>query len=150
MKNINITSLGFEVETEISIKALKYGYVIKEIDTRYRERPEGSHSKLNTYRDGILVLRTIFLIFKDYKPLVFFLTLSFFFFCISLLSGSVVIREFMETRFIRRVPLAIFASGTMILSLIMFVTGILLDSVNRRFDELYNFVKTRTHHGCNP
>lgn len=143
VKNINITSSGFEVETEMTIKALKYGYLIKEADINYRERPEGSYSKLNTVKDGIRVLKTIFIIFKDYKPLVFFTAVSFGFLLLSMLSGSIVIDEYIKTRYIKRVPLAIFASGTMILSIIMFVTGIILDSVNRRFDELYNFIKNK-------
>lgn len=142
-KKINIMSSGFEVETELTIKALKYGYIIKEIDINYRERPEGSFSKLSTFRDGTRVLKTIFIIFKDYKPLVFFSMLSLLLFCISLISGSVVINEFIKTRYITHVPLAIFASGTMILSLIMIVTGVILDSVNRRFDELYNFTRNK-------
>jgi glycosyltransferase involved in cell wall biosynthesis len=143
VKNINITSTGFEVETEMSIKALKYGFVIKEMDAPYGERPPGSRSKLNTIKDGVLVLKTIFIIFKEYKPLLFFTSVSGILFLIALLSGSVVITEFIETRFIAHVPLAIFASGTMVLSIISFVTGVILDSVNRRFDELYYLMRYR-------
>jgi len=143
VKNINIMASGFEVETEMTIKALKHGYVIKEVDIQYRERPQGSYSKLNTFKDGLLVLKTIFIIFKDYKPLLFFSSVSMILFFISLLSGSVVVNEFIETRYITRIPLAIFASGTMILAIVFFVTGIILDSINRRFDELYNFIKKR-------
>jgi hypothetical protein len=142
-KNINIMSSGFEVETEMSIKALKYGYVIKEMDINYGERPVGSISKLNTIKDGLLVLKTIFIIFKDYKPLLFFSVSAVIMLLISLLSGSVVIIEFLETRYITHVPLAIFASGTMILSIILFITGVILDSANRRFDEIYNFIRNR-------
>lgn len=141
VKNINIMASGFEVETKMTIKALKYGYMIKEVDIKYRERAGGSYSKLNTFTDGILVLKTIFIIFKDYRPFLFFSTISMILLLISLLSGYVVIREFIKIRYITHVPLAIFASGTMILSIIAFVTGIILDSVNRRFDELYSFVK---------
>jgi hypothetical protein len=143
VKNINIASAGFEVETEMTIKALKYGYVVKEVDIKYGERPEGSHSKLNTIKDGILVLKTIFIIFKEYKPFVFFSATALILLIISLLSGSVVIEEYLESRYIRRVPLAIFATGTMILSVVSFVTGVILDSVNRRFDELYNFIRSK-------
>ncbi len=143
VKNINLTASGFEVETEMSIKALKYGYVVKEMDINYRERPAGSHSKLNTVTDGILVLKTIFMIFKDYKPLLFFSVSSVILLLISLLSGSIVIREFVETRYITHVPLAIFAAGSLILSIIVFVTGIILDSANRRFDEIYNFIRNK-------
>jgi len=142
-KNINIMSSGFEVETEMSIKALKYGYVIKEMDINYRERPVGSISKLNTIKDGLLVLKTIVIIFKDYKPLLFFSVSSVILLVISLVSGFVVIKEFLETRYITHVPLAIFASGTMILSIILFVTGVILDSANRRFDEIYNFIRNK-------
>lgn len=143
VKNINITSGGFEVETEMTIKALKYNFVIKEMDIKYGERPEGSYSKLNTFRDGLLVLKTIFIIFKNYKPLVFFSTVSGLMMLISLLSGSIVVAEFMETKYITHVPLAIFSTGAMILCMILFVTGVILDSANRRFDELYNFIKNK-------
>ena len=143
VKNINITSSSFEIETEMTIKALKYGYVIKEVDIGYGERPAGSFSKLNTLKDGMMVLKTIFIIFKEYKPLIFFSSASLILLIISLLSGSVVVEEFLATRYIRRVPLAIFASGTMILSLVSFVTGVILDSINRRFDELYNYIRNK-------
>ncbi len=143
VKNINLSATGFEVETELTIKALKYNFVIKEEDIRYRERPPGSVSKLNTLNDGFLVLKTIVMIFKDYKPLLFFSSMALFFLAVSLLSGSVVIQEFIETRFITHVPLAIFASGAMVLSLLFFMTGVIADSVNRRFDELYNFIRNK-------
>lgn len=143
VKNINITSAGFEVETEMTIKAVKYGYVIKEFDIIYGERPPGSHSKLNTIKDGLLVLKTIFIIFRDFKPLLFFTLMAGILLLISLLSGSVVILEFLETRYITHVPLAILASGAMILAIILSVTGIMLDSINRRFDELYNYIKNK-------
>ncbi len=141
VKTINITSPGFEVETEMTIKALKYKHVIKELDISYRERPEGSSSKLSTFRDGALVLKTILMIFKDYRPLVFFSILSAVFFLISIVSGGIVINEFVETRYIRHVPLTILASGSMILAILAFVTGVILDSINRRFDELHHFIK---------
>lgn len=142
-KNINIMSSGFEVETEMTIKALKYNYLIKEVDINYKERPEGSCSKLDTFRDGYRVLKTIFLIFKDYKPLLFFSLCAFLAFCVSLFSSSIVITEFIRTRYITHVPLAVLASGTMILTIILFVTGIILDSVSRRVDELYYFMRKK-------
>lgn len=143
VKNINITSGGFEVETEMTIKALEYGFLIKEVDINYRERPEGSYSKLNTIKDGKRVLKTIFMIFKDYKPLLFFSSVSLILLLLSLFSGAIVIDEYLKTRFVKRVPLAIFASGTMILSIIFFVAGVVIDSLNRRFYELFNFIKNK-------
>jgi glycosyltransferase involved in cell wall biosynthesis len=143
VRNINIVSSGFDVETEMTIKALKFNYIIREIDVAYKERPEGSHSKLNTFRDGMLVLKKIFIIFRDYEPLVFFLSLAAVFLFLSLASGVVVVEEFIRTRYITHVPLAIFASGSMILSIIFFVTGIITDSVNKRFEEIYYYLRNK-------
>lgn len=143
VKSITITATGFEVETELTIKALKLHAVIDEMAICYRARPHGSFSKLSTFRDGILVIRTIFMICKDYKPFMFFSGIALCLFILSLASGSVVISEFLETRYIRHVPLAILASGLMILSMIFFITGVILDCTNRRFDELYNFMRMK-------
>ena len=143
VKSITITATGFEVETELTIKALKLHAVIDEMAICYRARPHGSFSKLSTFRDGILVIRTIFIICKDYKPFLFFSGIALCLFILSLASGSVVISEFVATRYIRHVPLAILASGLMILSMIFFITGVILDCTNRRFDELYNFMRMK-------
>jgi hypothetical protein len=143
VKNINLTSSGFEVETEMTIKALKNNYVIKEYDIQYKERPEGSFSKLNTFKDGFKVLKTIFLIFKNYKPLLFFSLCALFSFIASLLASSVVIGEFIKTRYITHVPLAIFAVGAMIFAVILFVAGLILDTINNRFDELNSCLKNK-------
>jgi hypothetical protein len=143
VRNINIASRGFEVETEMTIKALKYHLVIKEVVTKYGERPEGSFSKLNTYRDGLLVLKTIAMIFRDYKPLFLFSLLSGLVFMIAAIAGAVVIDEFIRTQFIKHVPLAILSSGAMVLAILLMITGIILDANNRRFDELHNFVRYR-------
>jgi hypothetical protein len=143
VKSISITATGFEVETELTVKALKLHAVIAEMPVHYRARPQGSFSKLNTYRDGILVIRTIFMICKDYKPFLFFSWIALCLLILSLASGSLVISEFIATRYITHVPLAILASGLMILSMIFFITGIILDCTNRRFDELYNFIRLK-------
>lgn len=143
VKNININAMGFEVETEMTIKALKYNFMIKEVDVKYQERPEGSFSKLSTFADGARVLKTIFAIFKNYKPFLFFSILSCLLLITSLSTGWIVVYEFIETRYITHVPLAIFASGAMILSVIFFITGIILDSLMKRFDELHSYIRTK-------
>lgn len=143
VKNINIMASGFEVETEMTIKALRYGYLIKEVEINYTDRPHGSYSKLNTIKDGARVLITILTIFKNYKPLLFFTLISLLFLILSLLSGSIVLNEYIRTRYIEHVPLAIFSSGTIILSIVFFVSGVILDSINNRVDELYNFIKNK-------
>ncbi len=143
VKNLTISATGFEVETELTIKALKRHAVIDEMAICYRARPYGSFSKLSTFRDGILVIRTIFMICKDYKPFLFFTCIALLLCILALASGSVVISEFLETRYITHVPLAILASGLMILSMIFFITGVILDCTNRRFDELYNYIRLK-------
>ena len=143
VENMSVLSSGFEVETEITINALKYGSVIREVDIAYGERPAGSFSKLHTLRDGARVLKTIFVIFKDYKPFLFFTTASLVVLVVSLAAGTVVIREYLQTRLVGRLPLAVFASGSMIFSMILLVTGLLLDSINRRFDELHHLINKR-------
>lgn len=147
VKNINIAASGFEVETEMTIKALKYGYVIREEEILYRERPPGSFSKLKTFSDGMLVIKTLFMIFKDYKPLFFFGVVSLFLFIVSVAAGSVVIEEYLQTRYVRHVPLAILASGSMVLSFTVFTTGIILDCANKRFDEIYHYIRNRGSNG---
>ena len=72
VQSFPVLSRGFEIETEMTIHALDKNFIIREIPVAYRERPEGSHSKLNTLPDGIKVIKTIFTLFKEYKPLVFF------------------------------------------------------------------------------
>jgi hypothetical protein len=83
------------------------------------------------------------MICKDYKPFLFFSGIALCLCVLSLASGSLVISEFLETRYITHVPLAILASGLMILSMIFFITGVILDCSNRRFDELYNFMRLK-------
>jgi glycosyltransferase involved in cell wall biosynthesis len=147
VKHINIAASGFEVETEMSIKALKYRYVIREVDVHYRERPPGSFSKLKTISDGMLVIRTVFMIFKDYRPFVFFGLASLVLLMVSLVTGGVVIDEFLTTRYIHHVPLAILASGCMILSFLLLMTGVILDTANKRFDEIYMYLRSRGDNG---
>jgi len=144
VKSISLSATGFEIETELTIKALKLHAVIDEMAICYRARPQGSFSKLSTFRDGVLVVRTIFMICKDYKPFLFFSMIASCLCCLSLTAGSVVIAEFIETRYISHTPLAILASGLMILSFVFFITGLILDCTNRRFDELYNFIRLKS------
>jgi glycosyltransferase involved in cell wall biosynthesis len=136
VKSFPMLSGGFEVETEITLHALDKRFRVLELPVEYRDRPVGSASKLNTFRDGYRVLRTILLVFKDYKPFVFFSALSALFFAGSLACGAPVILEFIRIRFITHVPLALLATGLMILSLMMFCVGLILDTVARyhRFD----------------
>jgi hypothetical protein len=129
VKNYPILAAGFELETEMSIHALDKGYSIIELPTDYRDRPEGSFSKLNTFTDGMLVLKTIFSIFVKYRPLLFFSLCSFGFASASLATGAVPVLEYFHTGKILHFPLAILASGLSILAMLSFSVAVILDSL---------------------
>lgn len=137
VKNMPVMTPKFEIETEMSLYALDKGLVIKEIPILYRDRPEGSVSKLNTVSDGIKVVKTIIKMYKDYKPLKFFTTIAVFMFLLGLLIGMPVIVEFFKTKFITKVPSAILATGLIILSVIIGQCGVILDTVVRINKENY-------------
>ncbi|MCM3772998.1 glycosyltransferase family 2 protein [Priestia aryabhattai] len=139
VKSIPVMSPGFEVETEMSLHALDKRFHLKEIAIDYRDRPEGSESKLNTFSDGFKVLRMIFTLFKEYKPLQFFSIWTVLFIVAGLAVGAPVLYEFFDTGFITKVPSSILATGLMVLGVLSFVCGLILDtiaSLNRKQYEL--------------
>jgi glycosyltransferase involved in cell wall biosynthesis len=129
VKSMPVLSEKFEIETEMTIHALDKRFLIKEVAIDYRDRPEGSISKLNTFSDGFKVLKMIFLLFKDYKPLLFFNMWMTFFGVVGLIVGMPVLVEFARTRYITKVPSAILAVGLIILAMVTFACGIILDTV---------------------
>jgi hypothetical protein len=129
VKSMPITSPGFEIETEMSIHALDKKFLIKEVTIDYRDRPEGSESKLNTISDGIKVLRMIFTLFKDYKPMLFFSSWSLVFLALGLFVGAPVLYEYFQTSYITRIPSAILAVGFVLSSMLAFACGMILDTV---------------------
>lgn len=137
VKNIPILSPKFEIETEITLSALDKRFIIKEIPIIYRDRPEGSVSKLNTIQDGIKVSKTILKMYKDYKPRKFFLFISFILFILGLLVGIPVIVEFAKTHFITKVPSAILATGFMMMAAISLQCGLTLDTISKANKEKY-------------
>ena len=137
VKNLPIHSDGFEIETEMTLHTLDKKFLIKEIPIDYRDRPEGSVSKLNTMSDGVKVLKTIFMVFKDYKPLFFFSLMAFFFMCLGLIFGLPVVVEFVERGLIDKIPSAILATGCMLISFLSLFCGFILDTVVRNYRENY-------------
>mgnify|MGYP002537333222 CR=1 FL=1 len=137
VKTMPVMSPKFEIETEMSLHALDKKFIIKEIPIVYRDRPEGSSSKLNTVSDGIKVLKTIIKMFKDFKPRQFFWIISLIFVVIGLLVGVPVIAEFFRTGFITKVPSAILATGIMTFALIIAQCGVILDTVVKQNREKY-------------
>lgn len=129
VKSFPIMSTGFQIETELTIHALDKKFKLVEVPIIYRDRPEGSKSKLNTFSDGFQVIMMIIKMCKDYKPMTFFGIWTIFFLVFGLLTGIPVIREYMLTSFITRVPSAILSTGLMIFALLSLITGLILDTV---------------------
>lgn len=142
VKTAPIISDGFEIETEITLFALHNKLRIKQIPIGFRERPEGSLSKLNTLSDGFKVLLTIFRLYKDYRPFVFFSTAAMLLALAGIGVGIPVIVDFVETGLVPKFPSAILATGCMVLSAVSFSSGLILDTIvkhhRRMFEILYN------------
>ena len=137
VKNMPVLSPKFEIETEMSLYALDKKYIIKEIPIVYRDRPEGTDSKLNTISDGIKVVKTIARMFKDYRPFRFFGIIALILFLLALIIGIPVIIEFVKSSYISKIPSAILATGLVSLSAISFQCAIILDTITRQHREDY-------------
>lgn len=140
-----VTSSGFEIETELSIHSLDKRLKIKEIPIDYRDRPTGSESKLNTFSDGIKVLKTIFTLFKDYKPLHFFSLWALLFFIVGLAVGTPVVVEFIKYSYIYKVPSAILAVGLVLMAMLSLSCGLVLDTVVNNARKQYEMDLHRIH-----
>ena len=131
VKSFPISSGGFEIETELTVHALTLALPIGEVATSYKERPVGSASKLNTYKDGIRILRTIFTLFRNERPLTFFSILGTVFMLTALVLAYPIVVTFLETGLVPRFPTAILATGLAIYSLVMFGCGLILETVTK-------------------
>ena len=137
VKTFPILSKGFEIETEMTIHALDKNFNVAEIPILYKDRERGSESKLNTYRDGFRVIKTILRLFKEYKPMIFFGLLSFIFFGISLGFGIPVFVEYFKTHLVPRFPTLIFSGFMLMISLILLAIGIILEVVVKKHRQLF-------------
>jgi glycosyltransferase involved in cell wall biosynthesis len=131
-KNVPILSSGFELEMELIVQAVDKGFVIAEAPVPFRERAEGTVSKLRTVRDGFTILRSLLILFRDYKPLFFFGVIALFFLLLGLLAGSLPIYEYYTTRMVGRFPLAILAAALVNISVFVYLTG-LVAQANLRY-----------------
>jgi glycosyltransferase involved in cell wall biosynthesis len=131
VKSFPAFSGGFEIETELTVHALTLGLPVAELTTRYRERPDGSRSKLSTYRDGWRIVWTIFNLFKNEKPLIFFFLLGGFLLLASVVLAYPIVVTFLQTGLVPRFPTAILATGVAVSSLLMFSCGLILDTVTK-------------------
>ena len=131
VKSFPAEARGFEIETELTVHALDLRVPTAEVVTRYFERPEGSASKLSTYRDGLRILGTMARLFRDVRPLPFFCGFALLFAVAGLAFGAEVVVEYVATGLVPRLPTAVLATGLMLLASLSLVCGLILDSVAR-------------------
>lgn len=136
VKSLPVLSRGFEIETELTLKAIERNYRIVEVPVSLSDRPEGSSSKINIVRDGILIFNTIFALLRDYKPFTAFGGFGLFLMVLGLIPGISVIYEFAVTGTILHIPSAILAVGLFLSGTLLIFTGLTLHSIARRFQEL--------------
>ena len=129
VKSFPALAAGFEIETELTVHALELRMPICEINTPYGSRPEGSQSKLSTFRDGFNILKMIAKLFKNERPLQFFGIISGLMALLSIIIAIPVIETFLETGLVPRMPTAVLASSIMLLGFLSLTCGLILDTV---------------------
>jgi glycosyltransferase involved in cell wall biosynthesis len=143
VKNFPVLSKGFEIETEMTIHALDKNFYLREVPVDYRDRPEGSVSKLNTVSDGIKVLMTIFRLFSEYRPLRFFSILATL---LTLLGAGFMIPvliDYFQTGLVERFPTLFVCVGCFIISALLFMCGIILHAVAKKHRMLFELLMNR-------
>ena len=143
VKNFPVLSKGFEIETEMTIHALDKNFLLEEIPVEYRDRPEGSVSKLNTVSDGIKVIMTIFRLFSEYRPLRFFSILAAL---LTLLGGGFlipVLADYFRTGLVERFPTLFVCVGCFIIASLLFMCGIILHVVAKKHKMLFELLMNR-------
>lgn len=139
-KNLPVISKGFEIETEMTIHALDKNFLIKETAIEYRDRKGDSVSKLNTFSDGIKVIKTILRLFRDYRPLAFFSLASLIMTILSLILFIPVFNEYFETGLVPRYPTLIVSGFIFITAILTFFCGVILEVVSQKHRQLYEML----------
>jgi glycosyltransferase involved in cell wall biosynthesis len=131
VKSFPVLSDGFEIETELSVHALELALPVAEVETPYYARPEGSFSKLNTWRDGLRILGTILKLYRSERPLRFFTAIGVFLVLVSISLAIPIVVTYLETGLVPRLPTAVLSMGLMIVALLSVSSGLVLDTVTR-------------------
>lgn len=149
-KTMPVLSPGFEIETELSIHAVDKRWRITEVPIDYRDRPEGSESKLSTFSDGMKVLMTIMSLFKDYRPLALFSLVGAVFFVLGLVAGIPVVVEYAQSGLVPRLPSALLAVALIFIGFMSLACGLILDTTVKGYRKEYELEVTvayeRYHH----
>ncbi len=141
VKTIPLRATGFQIEVEMTLQAISKVFPVGEMEVPYKARPKGSVSKLNTYRDGMLVLAAFVAICKDYRPALFFGSLAGMFGILALAAGSAPIFDYMRFQWVYHVPLAILATGLALLSALSLCIGVILETQLRYHNEMHRLVR---------
>lgn len=142
-KTFPVLTNGFEIETEMTIHAVYNHFRIKNVKVNYRNRPEGSESKLRTFSDGLKVIKTIISLYKNYKPLQFFGSISFILAVLSVCYFIPVFQDYLKTGLVKRFPTLIVCGFVMIASMCSLFSGLILSNEERnarKSFELYRHV----------
>ncbi len=131
VKSFPVLSGGFEIETELTVHALELGLPVAEVKTPYFARPEGSASKLNTWRDGFRILWTITRLYKSERPLRFFSIIGGLLGAASILLAIPIVTTFLREGVVPRLPTAVLSTGLMLLAFLMVTCGLILGTVTR-------------------
>ena len=132
VKTFPVLSKGFEIETEMSIHAVDKNMFVENVVIDYRDRPEGSESKLNTYSDGYKVLKMIFRLFKNYKPLQFFFTLALILAVVGTAFFVPVFIDFLHTGVVAKIPTLIVSGFTILAAIQSLFSGLILATINQK------------------
>ena len=131
VKSFPVLSAGFDIETELTVHALEMKMSVGEVETPYKERPEGSFSKLSTYKDGFRILGTMLRLFSAERPLAFFGGIAAALGLASILLALPVVAEYMHTGLVPRLPTALLSTGVMLTAMLCGTVGLVLDTVTR-------------------
>lgn len=139
VKTYPVLSKGFEIETDMSIHAVTRNMLVRNVVIDYRDRPDGSVSKLNTYSDGAKVLLTIARLFKNYKPFAFFGLISLVLALLSAVFMLPVLAEFFTTGLVPRFPTLIVCGITLLAALLLFISGLILSTLQEKDKRDFEF-----------
>ena len=134
--NFPTISEGFEIETELTLHALDRNFDLVQVPVDYQDRPSGSESKLNTFSDGLRIIKTITTVFKNYRPMIFFGVLALCFALAGLFCGFFPILEYLKEQYVHKVPLAVLAASLELLAMLFLVCGLILDTSVRQHREM--------------
>jgi glycosyltransferase involved in cell wall biosynthesis len=145
--NLPILTQGFDIEMELTLKTIQNNYKITEVPVNLVSRPEGSESKISIVKDGLIILNALFSIMRDYKPLTAFGALGLVIIIIGFIPGVDLIKEFLSSGSVTRIPLLIISLGTIFAGSLIIFAGLMLHTISRRFQELEQQVQNAIFKG---